>query len=288
MTEILPHADRRWATPLSWAFGLLWIGMGVASLLGLESSRVLLVGILTGPLILPPVVKRLRRDIPAFRPFAAPPVIALVLYFGGGWAVNWATASKPVAVADAVKPEAKKAAVDSEAERIVAEYAAKNPGERFVDLINSQLLDRVASVSTAKPTSMPEVWTRLGEIETLAVQVREGRATPMSEPQKKSLAKFEAALSAKQTAAFPVLRSAYRGFSKSELWGKDIEVFGGGRTIEYVGVTFARNANIAAVHKEISRDLKRLRFSTATYRWIRDGDGASYDLQTSSDRAIVF
>jgi len=196
--------------------------------------------------------------------------------------------AESAAVAEAARPEVKNATSDPEARRIVAEYAAKDPGERFADLINNELLDRVAHVSIAPPTAMSEVWSRLGEIEALAVQVREGRATAMNAMQKKALAKFESALAAKQAAVFPVLRDAYRGFSKAQLWERDIEVRGSGRAIEYVGVTFARNANIKAVHDEISFDLRRLRFSTATYRWIRDGDGARYDLQAPSDREIIF
>lgn len=293
MTDILPPSERRWATPLSWGFGLLWIGAAIVALFEPDASPALFVAVLAGVLILPPVVSRLRLRIPAFRPFWAPPVIALALHLAVGGAMKWATSStvitaNPVAVAEATKPEAKKATVDPEAQRIVAEYAAKDPGERFVDLINSQLLARVANVSTSAPSSMPEVWSRLGEIEALAVQVREGRATAMSEAQKKSLAKFEESLASKQATVFPVLRKAYRGFSKAELWEKDIQVLGSGRAIEYVGVTFARNANIKAVHEEISRDLKRLRFETATYRWIRDGDGARYSLQAPRDREIVF
>lgn len=87
---------------------------------------------------------------------------------------------------------------------------------------------------------------------------------------------------------FPVLRKAYREFSKGNLWERDIEVRGSGRSIEYVGVIFARNANIKAVQDELGADLLRLRFDKATYRWIRDGDGARYDLDAPADGKIVY
>lgn len=300
MDEILPPSDRRWATPLSWIIGLLWIGAALRDLVG-EFKFVLIVPILAGLMILPPVVNFLRSRLPLFRPFWAPPVIALAFHLlvGGGlfWITNAGSLeAKPTGQAASAK--AKPVPTDpvleagvkaqAEADRIVAEYAAKSPGERFVDLIDNQLMIRVASVSTDEPKSLLEVWGRLGEMETLAVQVREGRATPMNEVQKKSLAKFEAALAAKQAAVFPVLRKAYREFSKGNLWERDIEVRGSGRSIEYVGVIFARNANIKAVQDELGADLLRLRFDKATYRWIRDGDGARYDLDAPADGKIVY
>jgi hypothetical protein len=120
---------------VSWVFGLLWIGGGLTSLFEQETSHVALVALVTGPLMLPPVVQRLRRSIPAFRPFWAPPVIAIALHFCLGSIVKLVEPNTPPpVVATASKPEAPEAISSMEKE-------ASGYGGFVKQLVGRQLLD---------------------------------------------------------------------------------------------------------------------------------------------------
>lgn len=270
----------------SWVVGTILLINAAAMVLAIPEGRVAGFGFLVaGLLILPPTAAYVRKK--AEPPAWAPPIAAVVAV-AAAFGVQAALTPGPAPSAEAPKPPAKKLALDSEAQRLVDEYAAMDDGARFALQIDDHLMASVEAIATSPADNMPDIWARLGEIERLASKVREGHGTTMNDAQRKKLAKFEAALAAKQEQVFPQLRKSYRSLSKSTLWEKDIDVRGSGRTIEYIGGIFASNANIKAAQDAVGADLTRLRFDIARYRWIPDGKGAQYSLDAPLDRKVVY
>ncbi|MDR7230977.1 hypothetical protein J2X45_002068 [Caulobacter sp. BE264] len=284
-TEEQPKWGAKLGRIAAWIVGTILLINAAALVLAIPEGRIAGIGFLfAGLLILPPTAAYVREK--AQPPVWAPPIAAVVAVVAG-FGVQAALTPDPVSIAEAVKPQTNRLAADTDAQRLVDEYAAMDDGARFALQIDDHLMASVEAISTAPPDSMPDVWARLGEIERMAAKVREGRGTKLNDAQRKKLAKFEAALAAKQEQVFPQLRKAYRSLSKSTLWERDIDVKGSGRTIEYIGGLFASNANIKAAQDVVGADLLRLRFDIARYRWIPDGRGAQYSLGAPPDREIV-
>lgn len=78
--------------------------------------------------------------------------------------------------------------------------------------------------------------------------------------------------------AMPSIRKAFVKITKAELWESDIDVYdsNGGKTIWFVGGTFAANRNIKAYHERFEKILKQLGFKRACYKWIEHTDEYTY------------
>lgn len=78
---------------------------------------------------------------------------------------------------------------------------------------------------------------------------------------------------------------------RQQLWEADgsARTIGAGyKTVEFVSVAFARNANIKQIHTEIRENLMMLRFTRAQYKWIKEASEFSYyDMEVPKDSDIV-
>lgn len=90
---------------------------------------------------------------------------------------------------------------------------------------------------------------------------------------------LEKRASAIQIKEFPLMRKVTAERLKQVLWSQDIEVsFSGPKNnvLEFVGVVFARNQNIADIYGPASGNLKRLRFTDIKFRWANGADGSRF------------
>lgn len=78
--------------------------------------------------------------------------------------------------------------------------------------------------------------------------------------------------------ALPGIRKAFVKITKDGLWENDINVYDadGGKTIWFVGGTFAANRNIKLFHEKIEKTLKQLGFKRACYKWIEHSKEYTY------------
>lgn len=90
---------------------------------------------------------------------------------------------------------------------------------------------------------------------------------------------LEKRASAIQIKEFPLMRKVTGERLKQVLWSQDIEVKLSGsknNVLEFVGVVFARNQNIASIYTPASENLKRLRFTEIRFRWTDGADGSKF------------
>lgn len=78
--------------------------------------------------------------------------------------------------------------------------------------------------------------------------------------------------------AMPSIRKAFVNIKKAELWEHDIDVYDsdGGKTIWFVGGTFAANRNIKTYQERYEKTLKRLGFKRACYKWFKQATEYTY------------
>ena len=78
---------------------------------------------------------------------------------------------------------------------------------------------------------------------------------------------------------------------RTQLWEADgsARTFGTGyRTVEFVNVAFARNANIKQIHQQMVENLMLLRFNRAQYKWFKEASEYSfYTLESPKDTDLV-
>jgi hypothetical protein len=95
---------------------------------------------------------------------------------------------------------------------------------------------------------------------------------------------WKTALQSLQQKHYPKLRKMWADEMRSKLWKNDIEVNLRGTTIEFVGGTFAANANIATMQSEISSLLTQFRFKRVNYKWYSGADEYQYyKIESPSD-----
>ena len=76
----------------------------------------------------------------------------------------------------------------------------------------------------------------------------------------------------------PKIRKAYVKATKDDLWISDIDVYdsNGGKTIWFVGATFAANRNIQSHFEQYQKTLTELGFNKACYKWIKHTNEYTY------------
>lgn len=112
-----------------------------------------------------------------------------------------------------------------------------------------------------------------------ALLYEEGQGLPLSEEAEAKRQQFRKMVIDKQVQLLPALRDAYGPAMRKELWiadGSARTVGQGYRTVEFVSVAFARNANIQQIHTDIRENLMMLRFTRAQYKWFEQADEYSY------------
>lgn len=88
--------------------------------------------------------------------------------------------------------------------------------------------------------------------------------------------KLEKGLKSTQKIIFPKLRKNYIEIADRMLWEEDIDVVGSGKTITFIGGTFASNKNIKDFHEQLSEALSQYRFKQVRYKWYKGDDEYTY------------
>ncbi|MDO8336192.1 MAG: hypothetical protein Q7T74_05445, partial [Candidatus Saccharibacteria bacterium] len=113
----------------------------------------------------------------------------------------------------------------------------------------------------------------LGSIQEL----QENVSNALGDPERSKQAKvWKTSLQSLQQKHYPKLRKMWADEMRSKLWKNDIEVNLRGTTLEFVGGTFAANANIDDMQKEISSLLTQFRFKRVNYKWYSGADEYQY------------
>lgn len=181
--------------------------------------------------------------------------------------------------------DAKKAADEAAAQTRLAEEAARKAeaARSEVDQYLEQLDRELASmpgVSASKYTgTVDEINIGLILIGTWNLVYEKGASLSLDPDGQKKRQRFKEMLIRKQAEMFPVLRDAYGPAMRTQLWEADgsARTFGAGyRTVEFVSVAFAANANIKKIHTQIQEQLLMLRFTRAQYKWFSQASEFSY------------
>lgn len=188
--------------------------------------------------------------------------------------------------------EQERAAAQKQAE---AEAARQADQDAKVAAYVEQLDREIASlpgVSAANYTSdVPSINTGLILLGTWALLYEEGGKLPLTDEARAKREQFRRLLVNKQVQFLPALRDAYGPAMRQQLWEADgsARTIGAGyKTVEFVSVAFARNANIKQIHTEIRENLMMLRFTRAQYKWIKEASEFSYyDMEVPKDSDIV-
>jgi hypothetical protein len=166
-----------------------------------------------------------------------------------------------------------------------AEETAKLAGasKAKIDEYLAQLDGEIASLPQVKASqfsgSTAEINTAILLIGTWNLLYANGNGLGFdAEAQSKRL-RFKEMLIHKQAEMLPALRNAYGPAMRNQLWeadgsGRTIGV--GYKTVEFVSVAFARNANIKRIHTQIYENLLMLRFTRAQYKWVKSAREFSY------------
>ena len=176
-----------------------------------------------------------------------------------------------------------------------AEAARQADQDAKVAAYVEQLDREIASlpgVSAAKYTSdVPSINTGLILLGTWALLYEEGGKLPLTDEARAKREQFRRLLVNKQVQFLPALRDAYGPAMRQQLWEADgsARTIGAGyKTVEFVSVAFARNANIKQIHTDIRENLMMLRFTRAQYKWIKEASEFSYyDMEVPKDSDIV-
>ena len=165
---------------------------------------------------------------------------------------------------------------EAEAQR-AAEEAAK------VTSYVEQLDREIASLPQVSAASYKETVDQINLgiilIGTWTLLYEQGADLPLDAAAQEKRQRFRSLLVRKQAEMLPALRDAYGPAMRQQLWEADgsAKTFGSGyRTVEFVNVAFARNANIRDIHNEIRENLLMLRFTRAQYKWFKEASEYSY------------
>lgn len=188
--------------------------------------------------------------------------------------------------------EQERAAARKQAE---AEAAHQADQDARVAAYVEQLDREIASlpgVSASKYTGdVNSITTGLILLGAWALVYEEGGKLPLMDEARAKRAQFRRLLADKQVQFLPALRDAYGPAMRRQLWEADgsARTFGAGyKTVEFVSVAFARNANIKQIHTEIQENLMMLRFTRTQYKWIKEASEFSYyDMEVPKDSDIV-
>lgn len=128
-------------------------------------------------------------------------------------------------------------------------------------------------------------------IGTWTLIYEKGKELPLDSAGQQKRKEFRNLIVRKQAEMFPILRDAYGPAMRTQLWEADgsARTFGTGyRTVEFINVAFARNANIKQIHQQMVENLMLLRFNRAQYKWFKEASEYSfYTLESPKDTDLV-
>lgn len=197
-----------------------------------------------------------------------------------------------IARVEATKIAEKEAADATERDQRVREQQAKNAitiEKRMRELeaeaanYERRLDQEIASIPGIKASGYTQdvagINTAIVVMGAWGLMYEEGQGLPLTEEAKAKRQKFRKLVIEKQVQLLPALRDAYGPAMRKELWiadGSARTIGKGYRTVEFVSVAFARNANIQQIHMDIRESLMMLRFTRAQYKWFEQADDYSY------------
>jgi hypothetical protein len=152
-----------------------------------------------------------------------------------------------------------------------------------IDEYLAQLDREIASLPKVNASqfsgSAGEINTALLLIGTWNLLYANGKDLDLNAEAQRKRQRFKEILVRQQAEIFPALRNAYGPAMRNQLWeadGSGRTIGAGYRTVEFVSVAFARNANIKQIHTQIYENLLMLRFTRAQYKWVKSVTEFSY------------
>lgn len=189
-------------------------------------------------------------------------------------------------------------AADREAEEArQAEAASQRAAEEAAKVTSyvEQLDREIASLPQVSAANYTETVDQINMgiilIGTWTLLYEQGADLPLDATAQEKRQRFRNLLIRKQAEMLPALRDSYGPAMRQQLWEADgsAKTFGSGyRTVEFVNVAFARNANIRDIHNEIRENLLMLRFTRAQYKWFKEASEYSYfNLEPPQDTELA-
>lgn len=170
-----------------------------------------------------------------------------------------------------------------------AEDAARVAG--YIEQLDRELASLPQVRAASYTASVDRINTAIILIGAWTLIYEQGADLPLSAADQQKRQRFRDLLVRKQAEMLPALRDAYGPAMRQQLWVADgsARTFGPGyRTVEFVNVAFARNANIQDIHHEMRENLMMLRFTRAQYKWFREASEYSfYTLEPPRDTDLV-
>ncbi len=136
---------------------------------------------------------------------------------------------------------------DDVLETAFQQWSDTSPASDFAERVQTYWLPQLKALPTTPPADTDEYGKRLSAIQEFAQVVADAEGLTFSPAQLQLVARFRAALSAKQIALFPILRRRYSELLNEKLFRSDIEVRIAGpaaRTLRLTSGAFALNASI--------------------------------------------
>jgi hypothetical protein len=157
-----------------------------------------------------------------------------------------------------------------------------------IETVNAGLRDMNTGIAGK---TMEHIKLSLEVFNAAALLIQKSQADQLTDDERAKVAELRKNLVLRQRQAFPVIRDKVGPLISNELWMSDgkARTFGNRfTTIEFIGASFAANANIAKAHEAILALLVRMRFKGAQYKWYSEQeDYTYYKIDSPSDGAVA-
>lgn len=255
-----------------WVIGVLWMLMGVIGLAGDRSTGAVFTGlgfVLSGAIILPPLVQLVRTRLSILKSMSAPPLTAIVIFF-----VCLITGA---VIAGGGEKTPEKAAQE-----------ANWDAESYARRLKTDVVPDLERLKTIGPLSERDITRNLEIMDETAGVLREGQAFAADPAVAPALVRATQLLARKQTEALPLMRENYAA-AKAASMADGVEVATSGResrTVRFTGEAFSSYGGVGGVHESSVDMLRKLRFRKVEYAPPSGRGETFFDLKTPDDDAI--
>jgi hypothetical protein len=139
--------------------------------------------------------------------------------------------------------------------------------------------------------TMEHIKLSLEVFNAAAALIQKAQSEQLTDEERAKVSELRKNLILRQRQALPIIRDKVGPIFSKELWITDAKArtFGDRfTTVEFVGASFAANANIANAQQAILAPLVRMRFKRAQYKWYSEQDEYSYyNIDSPSDGAVA-
>lgn len=255
-----------------WVIGVLWILLGVIGLAADRSTGAVFTGlgfVLSGAIILPPLVQLLRTRLSILKSISAPPLASIVIFFA------CLITGSVIAAGGEKTPE--KAA--QEARQDAGSYARR---------LDRDVVPDLERLKTIGPLSERDITRNLEIMDEAASALRDGQAFAADPAVGPALARATGLLASKQTEALPLMRENYATTKAASMAdGVKIETSGrNSRTVRFTGEAFSSYSGVGGVHESSVEVLRKLRFQRVEYAPPTGRGETFFDLKTPDDAVI--